>query len=280
MPVTVLLKGGIGNQLFSIAAGYALAKKHSTSFFITSDEFEGCGQGNHPSNYYKNIYTSIIKTKPSTPLIIHKEEQWTFYDLEKKLAGVNFDENTIMIDGYFQSEKYFLDMKKHFKLLFAAPNYVEGFLTARGNKERFPELFEPHTYCFIGVRRGDYIPRASFHNPCGMDYYNKAMAACPAQKYYIASDDMDWCRSHFIGSQYVFLDITDDLELLYLGTLFSKYIISNSSYHWWMSYLSAYADPLVIAPDKWIFGASAPHSAYNSIYRDGMIVIERKIEID
>jgi hypothetical protein len=171
-------------------------------------------------------------------------------------------------------------MKAELKNLFASNKYVDGFLTSRCYKERYPELFEPHTYCFMGVRRGDYLPRAAFHNPCGMDYFNKALKQCPAKKYYIASDDIEWCRKKFIGPQYIFLDISDDLELLYLGTLFPKYIISNSSYHWWMSYLSAYADPLVIAPDKWLFGASAVRSEYDSIYREDMIIIERAIEID
>jgi len=280
MPVTIRLCGGIGNQLFGIATGYSLAKKHSTPFFITSGEFAGCNQGSHPSKYYSNIFSLLTKRAVTEPILLLKEKQWTYYDLDQSLTTVDFDKTCVVLDGYFQSEKYFLNMKKEFKELLASSSYVQGFLISRGYKERYPELFEPHTYCFIGVRRGDYIPRASFHNPCGMDYYNKAITACSAKKYYIASDDMAWCRAHFVGSQYVFLDIADDLELLYLGTLFPKYIISNSSYHWWMSYLSAYADPLVIAPDKWIFGASAPRPAYDSIYRDDMIIVERKVEID
>lgn len=280
MPITVCLKGGIGNQLFSLSAGYYLSKQKHTDFFITQDDFEGCGQGCHPKTYYNNIYLNLKKLQLSLPIISHKEKQWTFYDLMPYLAYIDAEKVTISLDGYFQSDKYFPGMQEELKELYASNKYVNDFLTSRGYKDRFPELFNSHTYCFIGIRRGDYIPRAAFHNPCGMDYYNKALEKCYAKKYYIASDDMEWCRRKFIGPQYVFLDIEDDLELLYLGTLFPKYIISNSTYHWWMSYLSCYADPLVIAPDKWLFGPDAPRSAYNSIYRDSMIVIERAIETD
>jgi hypothetical protein len=280
MPITVHLKGGVGNQLFCLSTGYYLAKKKNTSFFITQDDFEGCNQGRHPSTYYSNLYARITKYKTNLPIFNHKEKQWLYYDLVPHFIQVDTEKYIINLDGYFQSAKYFPDMHEQLKELYASNKYVNDFLTSRGYKDRFPELFNPHTYCFIGVRRGDYIPRAAFHNPCGMDYYNKALERCYAKKYYIASDDMDWCRRKFIGPQYVFLDIKDDLELLYLGTLFPKYIISNSSYHWWMSYLSAYQDPLVIAPDKWLFGPEAPRSAYDSIYRDSMIVIERTIETD
>ena len=279
MPVSVRLKGGIGNQLFCISAGYYLAKQKDTDFFITHGEFEGCGQGRHPCTYYDNIFVKITKSKSTLPIAHHKEKQWAYYNVLPHFSDINAQKTTIYMDGYFQSDKYFPNMKTELKNLFASNSYVEEFLTARGYKDRYPELFTRHTYCLIGVRRGDYVERAAIHNPCGMDYFNKALDVCHAKKYYIASDDIEWCRKKFIGSQYVFLDIADDLELLYLGTLFPKYIISNSTYHWWMSYLSCYVDPFVVAPDKWLFGASARRETYNDIYRDDMIVLERKIEV-
>lgn len=280
MPVSVHLKGGLGNQLFSLSTGYYLAKQKHTDFFISEGVFEGCGQGNHPSTYYENIFGKLTKSMPSLPIYTYKERQWHYDNIIPYLAHIDAQKQTINLDGYFQSEKYFPYIKSELKELYASNKYVNEFLTRRSYKDRYPELFERHTYCLIGIRRGDYIARAAIHNPCGMDYFNKAINACPAKKYYIASDDIIWCRRKFVGPQYIFLDIADDLELLYLGTLFPKYIISNSSYHWWMSYLSAYAAPQVIAPDKWIFGAHVPRSAYDSIYREDMLVIERAVEID
>ena len=144
---------------------------------------------------------------------------------------------------------------------------------------RYPDLFaESSDTCFLGVRRGDYVTRASFHNPCGMDYYKKAIHLVPAAKYYIASDDMAWCKANFVGDQYVFFDIEDDLVQLFMGCLFNKYIIGNSTYHWWMSFLSVYENPSVVAPDKWLFGPDVKWDQYSTIYRKGMVVVERQIE--
>ena len=88
------------------------------------------------------------------------------------------------------------------------------------------------------------------------------------------SDDLDWCRLHFQDDACVFLDIKDDLDTLHVGTLFPNYIISNSTFYWWISYLSIYTRPKIIAPDKWI---SCPN--YESIYRSDMIVVERPVEV-
>jgi hypothetical protein len=114
-----------------------------------------------------------------------------------------------------------------------------------------------------------------------MNYYEKAMKLLPAERYYIASDDIEWCKRNFIGPQFVFFDITmkNDLQQLAAMTLFKKYIISNSSFYWWGSYLSIHAKPTVIAPDKWI---SPLHDRdmwkRDYIYRDDMIIVERSVE--
>jgi hypothetical protein len=44
-----------------------------------------------------------------------------------------------------------------------------------------------------------------------------------------------------------------------------------------MSFLSVYENPLVIAPDKWMFGPRVQLPQYSSIYRKGMIVIQREV---
>jgi hypothetical protein len=112
-----------------------------------------------------------------------------------------------------------------------------------------------------------------------MDYFQKAICALPATKYYIASDDLAWCKSKFVGDQFVFFDIADDLMQLLAGCLFNKYIIANSTFHWWMSFLSVYDTPSIVAPDKWIFGPNAPFQSYSSIYREEMQIIQRLVEV-
>ena len=84
---------------------------------------------------------------------------------------------------------------------------------------------------------------------------------------------MPWVKQHFVGDQYVYLDIKDDLIKFLTIALFKNYIIANSSFHWWGSFLSVYEDPQIIAPDKWCAGSD------HTIYRSSMKILERPVEI-
>jgi hypothetical protein len=75
------------------------------------------------------------------------------------------------------------------------------------------------------------------------------MDIVPSQKYYVMSDDNEWIKENFKGCVHLYIE--DDLEAFLVMTLFPKYIISNSTYHWWGSYLSVYDNPTIIAPMKW-----------------------------
>jgi len=267
MPVTVDLMGGLGNQLFQIATGYALSKRLGTEFYLSNGRFQGCGAGSQPSKYRHTLYARLPwKDCPHDTLRL-KEREFAYTPFPTLEPTQN-----ILLDGYFQSEHYFPNMRTELRALFTPADHELPC--------PYPELLLGKVdACFLGVRRGDYLRHPRIHNPCGMDYYTKAMRACPADVYYIASDDLPWCRQHFLGPQYVFMDIEDDLQQFFIGTLFSKYIIGNSTYNWWMSYLSVKSDPIIIAPDKWIY-ADKPASAHQTIYRQDMIVIERAIEVD
>ncbi len=271
--ITVNLKGGIGNQLFQIATAYGLAKALDLTFVIFRGQFEGCNQGSHPLKYYDNFYRGLQIIDPIPITHVIKERQWTAYaELKDEVASAaKADQVCIQLDGYFQSEYHFEDLQQELcKMLLSGIDHIH----------ELPSDFDPESSVLIGVRRGDYVERAHIHNPCGMTYYSAAMniaqGQIPVTKYFIVSDDLAWARKNFIGDNFVFLDIEDDLKTLLVLIKFKRFIISNSSFYWWGSYLAEATQ--VIAPDKWIFGSAAPPQAYWSIYRKDMIVIERPVE--
>ena len=271
------LQGGVGNQLFQLATTYSLAKRLGTEAVLIDGHFGNCGQGSHPSKYYDTLYRKIRRIDEiKGPLGVYEEKEWTTYDLDADIRALT-QYKTLLVTGYYQSDRYF---ETDVKALFTPEEGIRAYLkNTTDMAKRYPDLFaESSDACFLGVRRGDYVKLASIHNPCGMDYYKKAMNRVPATKYYIASDDMAWCKANFVGDQYVFFDIQDDLVQLFMGCLFRNYIISNSTYHWWMSFLSVYENPTVVVPDKWLFGPDAKWEQYSTIYRKEMVVLERLIE--
>ena len=278
--ITINLQGGIGNQLFEISTAYAISRDLNIDIQFKNNQFNGCRQGSHPSKYYNNLFQKLKFVNDLKIDSTVNEPSWTYSNVVNNMTLDSFKNNNVVsLEGYFQSELYFKKYSKEIKSLFTPNGGIISYLERNCDIfDRFPELKVNNDYTFIGIRRGDYVTFSDFHNPCGMTYYNEAMNRMPKEKYYILTDDYKWAKSKFIGDKYIFMEINDDLHQLLSIALFKNYIISNSSFYWWGSYLSIYENTRIIAPDKWIFGNNASKNQYWSIYTDSMEVIERPIE--
>jgi hypothetical protein len=280
--VTCALSGGIGNQLFQIAFAYSLSKELDVELIVSLTQFTNCGQGSHPSKYYSSLYSKLNFLNTLLPITSYVEDYSFAYNpkIEEQLKNLKNECKFmgLILIGPFQSEKYFEKYKKEIINLYTPKCGMKIYLqnAYRELSEKFKELFiedDVENRCLIGIRRGDYMKNLDFYVPCHMTYYEDAISEMGENKtFYIASDDFDWCKENFKGKQYKFFDITDDLPQLLISTLFKNYIISNSTFHWWGSYLSIYEKPRIIAPDIWINDAG-----YRSIYRPEMEIIKRKV---
>jgi hypothetical protein len=282
--ITAILSGGLGNQLFQIATAYAVAQDLGLIFKISHRNHSGPGQGKPPARYIDSIFSKLSFANDllcSDSVIVH-EHSWTYRSIEREVATTIAQCGYVCIRGLYQSDLYFRHRVADIRSLFTPfGGYSKWLVRSRPDiAALYSELLLDHSYCFIGVRRGDYMTpyNRTIHNPCGATYYREAMLRMPAERYYISSDDIEWCRQTFVGEQFYFIDCEDDIAKFALMTLFSRYIISNSSFYWWGSYLSVYEDASVIAPDKWIFGPAVLFHEYYSIYRADMTVVERPIE--
>ena len=282
------LFGGIGNQLFQVALAYAFAKKYNARLLFETKvygEYRIDNQGSPPSRYYSTLYKKIEFADWLKPTEYVPEKFFLSYDLtpdvDALISKQTENPKIVSFGGHWQSVNYFKDCREDVKKLFTP---TEGIIEYLKNNtsffEKFPELMEDNDFCFIGVRRGDFIRHASFHNPCGFHYYSTAMSIMNKKRYYIASDDYEWCKRKFVGDQYRFLEVEDDLIQLYVTGLFKNYIISNSTFHWWGSFFTIYENPFIIAPDKWAFSHGGTLQEYYTIYRPEMNILDRYVEID
>lgn len=275
------LMGGVGNQMFQIAIAYATARGYHKKLLFKKMQFDGCRQGSHPSKYYTNLFQklSFVESLPNSIIISEKGFPYSSPESDVQLA-LKMDVPGISFHGYWQSDLYFRQYSQEIKELFTPRGGIVSYLEEHSDLFiEFPELKESHDYCFIGVRRGDYITHAHVHNPCGMTYYSNAINKMKKERYYISSDDIEWCKEHFQGDEYRFFTLKDDLLQLFATSLFKNYIISNSTFYWWGSFMSIYKNPTIVAPDKWIFGADVTPEKYDTIYRESMTVLERPIEL-
>jgi glycosyltransferase involved in cell wall biosynthesis len=303
--ITPRLVGGLGNQLFQIAAAVAQAIEHDMDFFLLENDPNFYAMtGSNPSKYYSTLYSKIPRRPALPPIraLPYNECGFAYTDFTNYAASCKKNGAGLILKGYFQSERYFAKHAALIKALFTPSEGLDAYIRTQTNLySAYPEL-DPQTQsddltlsnsgsfkksdgkkrAFIGVRRGDYCRDAqmiSFHNPASMNYYRKAMDAVKADVYYVMSDDIAWCKTQFISNdavKFIFFEEPDDLRSFFFARLFDTYICANSTFHWWASYLSIYPNPIVYTP-KEHFGPAGPQD-YEDYFRADMIRISNQEE--
>lgn len=245
MPTPTLyvnLMGRLGNNLFQIAAAASLAKKYNCPFIAIPQSCALQESDNCPlPDYLLKFKDTILKNVPMQNHYPEHYNQYSepFYHYQE----IPYQEN-LLLWGYFQSEKYF-DIPT-VRELFKIPASIDAILQKKYGSLLREELVS------INVRRGDYMLRQDYHPVCSPAYFNRAIELIGKDKQFmITSDDLPWCKEHFTGDNFHFADYTDPEENLYLQTLCTHNIISNSSFSWWGAWLNPNRNKKVIAPLRW-----------------------------
>lgn len=257
------LRGGLANIMFQIAATYAIAKDNNTNFSFPNF--------NNHLDYLNNdnTYNPSLKTSHNYKLLFDEKIYSNInplprppYKIERFPFHYKKPENneSVLIDGFFQSEKYFIHHKNDIINLFKGDNSLhETIITKYGDSLS-------HKITSIHVRRGDYVNHPNHHPTQDLNYYNLAVELLDndTDYFYIFSDDIDWCKENFKGGKYVFIeDNLDYIDLLIMGKCRNN-IIANSSFSWWGAWLNCNSDKKVVAPKKW-FGKAINHNTEDLI---------------
>ena len=112
--IIVRLMGGLGNQMFQIMAGAALAQKNNMNcFIVNSSELKHTFTHIDDNNYFLNtIFVNFNRINlahinlNALPQFKEKEEDCFTYN-----PPTAFDDD-VVINGYFQNEKYFYKENK------------------------------------------------------------------------------------------------------------------------------------------------------------------------
>jgi hypothetical protein len=233
------LRGRLGNSLFQAAAIHAHAKRTGNDYVV---DF---GSPNPDKSHVRDLKRMYIPI--ANPECIHwknhiEQKGFEYHSLEAP-------DGDTLYHGYFQSEKFFSDCTDEI-----FQRYTRIDKHARIHR----------SVCAVHVRRGDYLaPNISSYFPLQNEsYYRKAIAHTPANRFYFCSDDIEWCREVFgdiPGAMFSRIDIEQPLVELHHASTCEYVIGSNSSFSWWIAWLSDYRQGKkgnVILPENW-FGPSA-----------------------
>tara|TARA_Y100000034_G_C6805983_1_gene361880 strand:+ start:110 stop:883 length:774 start_codon:yes stop_codon:yes gene_type:complete len=245
------IQGGLGNQIFQIAAGYSHAKKVGADFAVVDGQHSLPLQGNNISNYKDNVFRHI-NFRPSEFF----KSCTPFRQSGHRYSDIPAEDNLFLI-GYFQSERYFDNCKNDIAELFSITSEVKSEL-----REKCPYLYDEKVVS-IHVRRGDYLDNPSIHPTMDKAYYMSALESLPdMDRVLVFSDDLNWCKD-FFGEDFTYSPLDKDYLDLYALSECHHHVIANSSFSWWGAWLSN-TDGEIIAPEKW-FGPKGPQDTWDTV---------------
>lgn len=276
--IIVNLKGGIGNQMFQYAFGRKLALQNND---VLKLETAGLAKANDVGDIYrpfsldaftieKNIASSEDVARVKYPYgIISKGLRWVHARVLKK-TNTLFNPRAftlsgdVFLDGYWQSPKYFEDIRDTLLSEFRLQSPLSPAVTA------FKDQIENSTSVSIHVRRGDYVKNPRVQKEfgiCESSYYQSAIEhikrTVEQPTFFVFSDDIAWVKENLplpVSTVFVQDPTLRDVEELALMTMCTHNIIANSTFSWWGSWLNAHEDKIVIAPTPWF--ESQPFDAH------------------
>jgi hypothetical protein len=267
--IIVKLIGGLGNQFFQYAAGRRLALKNNTILKLDLTNYENVDPkyrhyGLSPFNINENIATreEIDSLKKNGLAKIFEKFKPDHKQTEIKYHGYDFDTNilnlgdNIILNGYWQSEKYFKDIKDvlHKELVL---------------KNGFGEVADSYSKKIVNtnsvslhIRRGDYLSNkfSGIYPVLPLDYYRQALNIIKDKlknpQIFIFTDDVEWVKNNMVipdSVEYVSgHDSISDYEEIILMSQCRHNIIANSSFSWWGAWLNIDPEKTVIAPRRWL----------------------------
>jgi hypothetical protein len=235
--VTFVNMGRLGNYLFECATAYAYALKHKQQFTTPH-------KTNNP--FWDPIYfLHLIKAAPSyprKPTHYIKERGHQYQELP---FHPSWDGDNIILQGYFQSERYFKDYREEVLKAFNLP-------------------WNPHNNVSIHVRRGDYLQYPDKHPVVPESFYGSALiyfSSLGFTDFYVYSDDITYCKTFFAQlspkltpykPNFIFHEGGTPIEdIVGISNCAGGHINSSSTFAWWGAWLNQNPSKIVITPKQW-----------------------------
>jgi len=268
------LSGGLGNQMFQYAFGRATAKKLGVELkleltdptLIIHNGFElerifniqasGATEADIKAvlgMYRYRLIGKAFKVFGVTKIFKSPAIEEPHFHFSPEMLAIP---DSSHINGYWQSEKYFLEIEDEIRSDFAFK------LPMSQQNADIAEVINQTNSVSLHVRRNDFANNSrinSTHGLCSLEYYQGAIRYIAGRverpSFFIFSDDATWVKSNLkVDFPCEFVEHNQGRESyndMRLMSLCQHHIIANSSFSWWGAWLNPNPTKLVVAPQAW-----------------------------
>jgi hypothetical protein len=236
---------GLGNVMFQVATAYGLARRTNrqfSSYFLKqfTDKLQQYYGLPHGEGIYKGFLKGTDSTTPPTATFVDTGGKKYIPTLEERIR--NSQEICIQLEGHFESPQYFHEFRQDLLQLVNVSAYKDLICS------QIPDLFNS-SYTPIAVHIRNAVDAVKF----GFLYYKNAVEhikqLVPNPWFFLFIDDPNSLpiHPHALGMQpFTFVHFPVDFLDLYAMSYCSHFILSNSTFAWWGSYLSEFPEKYVL----------------------------------
>jgi hypothetical protein len=273
---------GLGNQLFMFANAYAIAKSKKYSLMLDDESgyFKNknrlrkrkfllkffniknpiCPNNLKFKNYFSDVVRKLFKIidyfKYKKKFLIehkNKHKKTHFNNLLKYSLG-----NLVYIEGHFESEKYFYNVKKDLqRILTVNESYIDysnkyidlikkkNSVSVHIRRHRFSEEVNEGKQIANIEKSDNFTKELINYIDNSINYFEKKIYK---PTFFIWSNDFAGIEKHFKYKNCIYVKNNDVIMDFYLFSICKHFIVGGSTFHWMGAWLNKNKNKLCIRP--------------------------------
>jgi len=277
MKILLLLKRGLGNQLFQYAAGLFFARHYGAALEIIREPHHLAVSFGHPRPF---LLSNFCISTPVRELTMRDRLMCSVALIKRPVAStarfvsrtavyrqhfladgtflrelpISRRTRNLYLEGNFQAHQFAQELEQRIRAEFSFRNSAFG-----NNLATLSQIRAAQHSVSLHFRRGDYVVRGKGPKVLSLSYYERAMRSMLERLrkpiFFVFSDDIAFARENLPnGENIVFVDHNDEAnacEDLRLMSACSHNIVANSTFSWWGAWLNPNPTKVVCAPMSW-----------------------------
>ena len=263
--ISPVLSGGLGNNLFQIAAVYSYAWDMKLNIVVEDIMIPGVSHQKTYAGQTNDLPLKVSEIFPNINSVNGPKYYWRKYECQEKEPGkfillkdyLPKYMDKVKIVGAFVSSVFFDHNRDKIQDLLTFSPKITDYIT-----NKYKDLFKKKLVG-VHIRRGDYIvmlTKSTSKKWCilDMNYYRKAFNEFKDMDVTFVffsedSESKEWIHKNLITmvKNHVIISNESGPVDLCLMSMCDHNIIANSTFSFWGAYLNKNKDKIVIVPSVW-----------------------------